>query len=223
MITNPITTFHLQLDIPTDAQLNELTAMVNGICEQAEEQNHAVIVFRFITNVLELTNWPGQVSIQDVNRWERAIRRVERLRAAVIAMVTGTIGGPAVELLLATDHRIATQDLRLCMPVNDGHIWPGMAIHRLVNQVGLARARQLIMRMHDVSAQWALDVGLVDEITDDTQSALRAAVARMAKMPSAEIAVRRQLLLEATTTTYEDALGTYLAACDRELRRLRGQ
>jgi isomerase DpgB len=36
--------------------------------------------------------------------------------------------------------------------------------------------------------------------------------------PGAELAIRRQLMLEAMTTTFEDALGTHLAACDRALR-----
>ena len=33
-----------------------------------------------------------------------------------------------------------------------------------------------------------------------------------------ELAIRRRLLLDATTTSYEDALGAHLAACDRAVR-----
>ncbi|KOG89867.1 enoyl-CoA hydratase, partial [Streptomyces varsoviensis] len=33
-----------------------------------------------------------------------------------------------------------------------------------------------------------------------------------------DLAIRRQLLLDARTTSFEDALGPHLAACDRLLR-----
>jgi isomerase DpgB len=36
-----------------------------------------------------------------------------------------------------------------------------------------------------------------------------------------ETALRRQLLIEAGSAGYDEALGIHLAACDRELRRLR--
>ena len=49
----------------------------------------------------------------------------------------------------------------------------------------------------------------------------QAAVVMLGRVAGAEHAIRRQLLLEAATTSYEDALGAHLAACDRELRRLR--
>ena len=41
-----------------------------------------------------------------------------------------------------------------------------------------------------------------------------------AAVEGAELAIRRQLMLEAPTATFEDALGVHLAACDRSLRRL---
>jgi len=34
-----------------------------------------------------------------------------------------------------------------------------------------------------------------------------------------ELSIRRRLLLEAASTSFEDALGAHLAACDRALRR----
>lgn len=214
---------HLQLDITGGIPLTELTVQVNGICAQAEEQTHAVVVLHFTDSSLDLKEWPGQVGIQDVNRWERAVRRLERLATVVIAVASGATCGPALDLLLASDYRIAEADFRLHMPINQGHVWPGMGIYRLVNQVGVARGRQLLMGVHEITAQRALDLGLIDEISDAMLDTMHAAVLRLGPMSSAELSVRRQLLLEAPTTTFEDALGTYLAACDRELRRLQGR
>lgn len=210
----------LKMDIDGRSSIIELTAQVNGICEQVEEESHAVMVLHFTKS--SLREWPGPTSIQDVSRWERAVRRLERLAAAIIAMASGTIRGPILDLLLVCDYRIAATDLRLHMSVNDGHVWPGLAIHRLVNQVGVAWSRKLVMWAHEITAQRAFDMGLVDEISNITLDTMRAAVSRFNPMSGAEIAIRRQLLLEAPTTTFEEALGTHLAACDRELRRLGG-
>lgn len=217
---NPATLFFL--DISDGMQLAKLTAQVNALCEQAEGHEQAVIVFRFTACSNDLRTWPGQVNIQDVNRWERAVRRIERLSALIIANASGATGGPALDLLLVTDYRIASVDLQLQLPINYGRVWPGMLMYRLVNQIGLARARQLLMGAHLITAQRALDIGLIDEITDTAHNAVLDAVSRL-QILSAEISIRRQLMLEASTTTFEDALGTYLATCDRELRRLRNQ
>jgi isomerase DpgB len=127
-----------------------------------------------------------------------------------------------LELLLATDYRIASGDLRLHLPVNSGLVWPGMVVHRLVNQTGMGRARQLLWGGHEITAQRALEAGLVDEISATPSDALGAAVSRLGQIPGTELAIRRQLMLEAPETSFEEALGSHLAACDRELRRRQG-
>jgi isomerase DpgB len=42
----------------------------------------------------------------------------------------------------------------------------------------------------------------------------------LGRIAGPELSVRRQLLNEATSSAYEDAIGAHLAACDRELRRI---
>jgi isomerase DpgB len=213
----------LQLEIARVVSLFELINQVTRICDQAEEYTSVVVVCRFLDSSKDLKFWPGRVDIQEINRWERAVRRFERLAAVIIAVASGTVSGPALDLLLATDYRIAAEDFWLQIPVNDSQVWPGMAIYRLVNQLGLARSRQLLVGDHEINARKALDIGLIDEINNSTLDAERSAVLKLAPMSSVDFSIRRQLLLEASTTTFEDARGTYLAACDRELRRLRSR
>jgi len=45
----------------------------------------------------------------------------------------------------ATDYRIAIPDVRLCLPGDGEATWPGMAVFRLVQQAGVARARRTIL------------------------------------------------------------------------------
>lgn len=215
-----IETPQLELNIAGVTDLTELTNKINCICDQAED-SHAVIVLRLTSSSFDLMNKPHQMCIQNVNRWERCVRRLERLPAAVIAMISGTTSGPALELLLAADYRIATTNVQLSMTNNNGSIWPGMLIHRLVNQIGVTRSRQFLIGSHKMTAQQAIEIGLLDELSN-TEQAVQAAASRLGLMPGTEWAICRQLISDATTMTFEDALGAHLAACDRELRRLYG-
>lgn len=200
--------------------LHELTASVTSVCARAEEAGGRRVVVLRLRSALPDRSWPGRVRIGEVNRWERAVRRVERLAAVTVAVPEGVCGGPALDLLLTTDFRIASPDFRLLLPVNDEHFWPGMAVHRLVGQLGAAQARRLVLWGHEITADQAVSLGLVNEIGHDLEEALRAAVVMLGRLSGAEVAVRRSLILEASATPYEEAVGTHLAACDRELRRL---
>ncbi|MFD0493628.1 hypothetical protein [Streptomyces rhizosphaericus] len=53
-----------------------------------------------------------------------------------------------------------------------------------------------------------------------TEAVRHAAVLR-GRLSGREAGIRRRLLTEAASAEYQDALGAHLAACDRELRRLR--
>ncbi|MET8295788.1 MULTISPECIES: enoyl-CoA-hydratase DpgB [unclassified Streptomyces] len=212
----------LTLEVEGARTLAELTAALAGICDQAESRKgeHVIVVLRLAGSDTESRAWPGPADIQEVNRWERAVRRLERLPAMNIAVGRGACGGPALDLLLAADFRIAAPDLLLRLPVNDGHFWPGMALYRLVQHLGLSRARQIVLWGGDIPVTRAQELGLIDQVADDISAAVHTATALMGRTCDQELAVRRRLLLEAASADYDDALGVHLAACDRELRRL---
>lgn len=213
----------ITLEVDQTGTLAELTAALNGACEQAENRKgeNVIVVLRLSPCDTDSRAWPGPVSVQEVNRWERAVRRLERLPAMNIAVGHGACGGPALDLLLAADFRIATPDLLLRLPVNDGHFWPGMALYRLVQHVGLARARQIVLWGGDIPGARAQELSLIDQVAEDITAAVHTATVLMGRISDQELAVRRRLLLEAASADYDDALGVHLAACDRELRRLR--
>jgi len=216
----------IQLRINSATPLSEaLIKQVEQACDGAEDTSgESVVVLHVADGIGGSHAWPGEVGIHLVNKWERALRRLERSPSAVIATASGHCSGPALDLLLTADYRIATNDLRLSPPVTEGQLWPGMALHRLANQIGVARARRLVLFGSDVTASRAVQLGIIDEI-GDTTACLSDAVAYAATLFSGvvgtELAIRRRLLLDATTTSFEDSLGTHLAACDRMLRRVR--
>jgi isomerase DpgB len=96
-----------------------------------------------------------------------------------------------------------------------------MSLYRLVHHIGSAKARQLVLWGREIAVERCVELGLIDQVSEDLHEAVRATIRDLALQPGSELAIRRRLLLEATSSPFEDALGTHLAACDRELRRLR--
>ncbi|MFD4831259.1 enoyl-CoA-hydratase DpgB [Streptomyces uncialis] len=211
----------LQLTYDGTWPLTRLTAAVNAVCQEVECRGaQSVVVLQLDSTEADSRSWPGAASTREVNRWERAVRRLERLAALNISVASGPCGGPAMDLLLATDFRIGAPDLLLRLPVNDGHFWPGMAVYRLVQHLGVGRARQIVLWGSDIPVERATELGLIDQVSADPAEAVHTASVLAGRIGDRELAVRRQLLLEAASAEYEDALGVHLAACDRELKRL---
>jgi isomerase DpgB len=157
---------------------------------------------------------PAGIDIQLINKWERALRRLERLDALTVAVADGPCGGVALEALLATDYRFATATASLCPSP-----WPGMGLYRLANQAGAAVVRRAVLLGVPIPAAEARDIGLIDELVADPATAVAAVPGLLGMSSTSELAIRRRLLLDAVTTSYEEALGRHLAACDRQLRR----
>jgi isomerase DpgB len=193
----------------------DLVAAVNAVCDRAEDAGTREPV------VLEISGAPAAVPdlpLPLVNKWERALRRLERLDLLTVAVVTGDCGGVALEALLATDYRVAEPTARLLPPVDPDGVWPGMALYRLANQIGVAATRQTVLFGAPVPADRALALHLLDQLADDPADALPDVVETLTSSAGAGLAIRRQLMLDATTTSFEEALGRHLAACDRVLR-----
>jgi isomerase DpgB len=194
---------------------------VGAVCDSAEDGRTPA---RVIVQVSGSPQGPRprthDLTVSRVSRWERALRRLERLPVTTIAIADGVCGGLALDVLLATDYRIATSSVSLAVPVEDGATWPGMALYRLAsNRAGAAAIRRAVLFGMPVGASDALALQLIDELTDDVPSALATAAERTGTVSGSELAIRRQLMFDASATSFEDALGAHLAACDRALRR----
>jgi isomerase DpgB len=197
----------------------DTVAEVGAACSRVEDGETSGFMIIYVSGVPG-PDWPGGLSVALVSKWERALRRLERLPAATIAVAEGDCGGPALDALLATDYRIMLASAKLVVPVVAGATWPGMALFRLARQAsGAAQARRAALFGTPIWAVEAQAMGVIDDVADDVASCFEKAIEVAAATGGADLAIRRQLVLEAPTTTFEDALGVHLAACDRELRR----
>jgi isomerase DpgB len=192
---------------------------LRALCDRVEDGDGGLVVLH--VSGTPAGRWSDALTVALVGKWERQLRRLECIPATTVAVAHGDCGGPSLDVLLATDHRIAAPPARLIVPAADGATWPGMAVYRLATQTtDIALVRRAVLRGTPIDAATALAAHLFDEVTTDVASSLAALASVASTLSGPELAVRRRLLLEAGTATFEDALGAHLAACDRMLRRV---
>jgi enoyl-CoA hydratase/carnithine racemase len=104
----------------------------------------------------------GQIQLGWFYRWEDALARIEKLEAVTIAGIRGHALGAGLQIALACDLRIASDDARLGLPAVKQGLVPGLGIYRLSHFVGLGRARRMILCGETLTAPEALEAGLLD-------------------------------------------------------------
>jgi isomerase DpgB len=191
---------------------------VLGICDRAEDGHGAGLLTVYVSGTPR-PGWAADLSVGLLTKWERAVRRLERLGLVTAAVAAGDCGGTALDVLLATDVRIAVAGARLVVPRTADATWPGMALYRLARQGAGTRLRKAALLGLPVEAEQAAAAGLIDVVVDEPDAVLTELAAVAGTIAGKELAIRRQLILDAGDHSFEDALGSHLAACDRALRR----
>ena len=93
---------------------------------------------------------------------------IENLPIPVIAAINGFALGGGLELALACDIRIAAKGARVALNETSLGIIPGGGgTQRLSRLVGRGVAKELVLTARWVSAQEAMDIGLVNHVVDD--------------------------------------------------------
>jgi 2-oxoglutaroyl-CoA hydrolase len=115
---------------------------------------------------------------EELSRLAWNVAAPERCPKPVIAKLRGYAFGVGLELALACDFRIASDDVELGLPeVKIGMIPGSGGTQRLARMIGLGRAKDMIMRGRRIDAGEALAIGLVTEVVAPAE--LDAAVARL--------------------------------------------
>jgi enoyl-CoA hydratase/carnithine racemase len=102
--------------------------------------------------------------------------RVADLPQPTFSAISGYCLGGGLELALATDFRIADDSAVFGLPeVGLGILPSSGGTHRLVQMLGPARAKEVILLRDRVSAQEAHRIGLITELVDEGEALSRAA------------------------------------------------
>lgn len=101
--------------------------------------------------------------------------RIETFPKVVIAAINGYALGGGCELAMACDLRLASETAQLGQPEINLGIIPGWGgTQRLSRLIGPSRAKELMFTGQQLSAQRALELGLVDHVVTPTELLPRA-------------------------------------------------
>jgi enoyl-CoA hydratase/carnithine racemase len=96
-----------------------------------------------------------------------ALSAVSGCRCPVIAMIYGPCVGAGCDLAATCDLRLASSTARFAIPaVRRGVAYPPESVGRLLNLVGLAAAKEMLLTAEFMDAARAREIGLVTRIVD---------------------------------------------------------
>lgn len=127
----------------------------------------------------DIAAW-GKLSALDMGQqWvrdgHRVFDRLTRLRAPLIAAINGHALGGGLELAATADIRVAEEQAKFGLPETGIGMVPGWSgTQRLVTRFGAAAVRRLALTGEIVTAERALQLGLIDEIAPKGQGLAQA-------------------------------------------------
>ena len=140
---------------------------------------------------------------------ERVVLPLLRLKKPVVGAINGVAAGAGFSLMLACDLRIASSSARFLMAYgNIGATADGGSTYLLPRIVGAAKAMELYLASQPLSAESALEMGLVTELSDKEaldQHALETAM-KLAQGPTVAYGRVKELFLSSWSSTVEDQL-----------------
>lgn len=143
-------------------------------------------------------------------RWQDLFDDLERLPQTTVAVLHGAAIGGGLLLAMSCDLRLAARNLVVRMPeVSLGGAPGGAAIPRLVREIGVARARDLVLTGRRLGAEEACAWGLVTRIVDDDDipTAVGNLLAGLLGGPPDGLRIACRALRAAAQTTGVRALG----------------
>jgi enoyl-CoA hydratase len=143
---------------------------------------------------------------EHARRGQALFDRIERLGKPVVAAVNGFALGGGCELAMACTMRIAADTAKLGQPEINLGLLPGYAgSQRLPRLVGRGRALELLLLGHQISAEEAWRIGLVNRVVPAAELMTEAKKTAQALASKAPVAVR--YILDAVASGLEMPFG----------------
>lgn len=157
---------------------------------------------------------------------QEALEAIAALPLPTIACISGRAEGAGLELALSCDFRVLSSQGTLSMNGISQGLPPCLGgSQRLLRLLGPSRALDLLLSGRDVPAQEALDLGLVNRVSDNPLQSAREMAESMAAQPPLVVSLIKEGLRRGVGTNFENALEIEsdlfaVAASDGEFKRL---
>jgi 2-(1,2-epoxy-1,2-dihydrophenyl)acetyl-CoA isomerase len=167
----------------------EMVGLLQGAFKEAARQKQTRVVvlrgagdhFSAGQDVYEIVKAEGESYRQHLlETYNPLVLQIRRLDRPVLAEINGTVAGAALGLALACDLRIASEEARFVV----GFLGIGLALDSAVSLflpalIGLGRATEAAFTNKPISAQQALEWGLVNHLVPSAE--LHTSALQMAK------------------------------------------
>ena len=111
----------------------------------------------------------GQLGPAFHRHWIRALNRLEDMPKVTIAVMHGYSIGGGLQLGLACDLRLATDQAAIGLGATEHGIIADSAVLRLARTIGLGRAKELALLNDHITPAEALAIGLVNWVCAETE------------------------------------------------------
>ncbi len=125
-------------------------------------------VFASGANLNEIAGVTAELAPAFAFMGQSLMKKIAHARQTTIAAINGYCFGGALDLALACDKRIASPNAVFCHPgVNLGIITGWGGTQRLPRLIGEAKALEMFLTARQVTADEALQMGLIDKISEN--------------------------------------------------------
>ena len=158
----------------------------------------------------------SQAEAKDLSLWFQDITNyMERLKKPIIARINGFCLGGGLELAMACDLRIASDNSIFGLPeVNLGIIPGGGATQRLTRLIGKTKAMEMLMTGEQIDAEEALRLGLVNRVVpaNELDNAVDALLNELKAKSALTLGILKLVVNNGLKMSFERAL-SYEAEC----------
>ncbi len=152
--------------------LNELADVFRQISEMDFESAKALVItgsgekaFVAGADIKEMIDMNEDQAVQFAKRGQSIFHEINLLKIPVVAAVNGFALGGGLELALACDFIIASDNAKFGLPEVSLGLIPGFGgTVRLTRAIGIRRARELTMSGEMINTTQALQMGLVNQV-----------------------------------------------------------
>jgi len=143
------------------------------------------------------------------NYYEPVVKRLAELPIPIVTAMNGPAVGAGLSIALAGDIVIAARSAHLLLAfVNIGLVPDAGATWLVAKSVGRMKALEMALLGEKMSAEDALDAGLITRVVDDGEALAEAQkiAGRLATMPTRAIGMIRRQIASALTATLAETL-----------------
>lgn len=218
----------LTLHRPEHNLLNEalLLELSEGITTLSEKESVKLIVLDAAGKVfcggVDIGEYTAERAFQMLNAFHNACIAMVEAPQPVVVIVDGPAVGGGAELVAYGDLVVATPRARFALPEITIGMFPPLASTMFPHIIGPKRALEMVLTGEAVTAERALELGLVNRLVPEAQlqDTVKAMIAKITAQSGAVLGMAKKAVVGGTGLSLRDALRHSMNVFLNELYRL---